>query len=77
MELFVGYMVVWCFLVELVCKGYVGIMYLYKESLIFKVIYLMIGVLELMDEEGWIIILEFENFYLIEVYILNFGIGFK
>ena len=76
-ELFAGYTVVWRSSVEPARKGYAGTMYLYKESLTPKVTYPTIGAPEPMDEEGRIITLEFENFYLTEVYTPNSGTGLK
>ena len=76
-ELFAGYTVVWRSSVEPARKGYAGTIYLYKESLTPKVTYPTIGAPEPMDEEGRIITLEFENFYLTEVYTPNSGTGLK
>lgn len=58
-------------------KGYAGTMYLYKKTLTPQVTYPVIGAPAPMDAEGRIITLEFDQFYLTEVYTPNSGNGLK
>lgn len=62
---FLEYDLVWWLLVEFVCKGYVGIMFLYCKGLNFIVSFFEIDVFIIMDNEGCIIIFELENCYII------------
>lgn len=72
-EIFPEYDHVWRSSEEPARKGYAGTMFLYKEELSPKVTYPKIGAPEPMDYEGRIITLEFDNFYLTEVYTPNSG----
>lgn len=58
-------------------KGYAGTMFIYKDSYQPKVTYPTIGAPDTMDFEGRIISLEFDNFYLTQVYTPNAGDGLK
>ena len=70
---FPDYEVVWNSSVEPARKGYAGTMFLYKNKLTPKVTYPTIGAPDTMDSEGRIITLEFDNFYLTQVYTPNAG----
>ncbi len=56
-------------------KGYAGTMFLYKKGLEPKISYPEIGAPSTMDQEGRIITLEFDGFYLNQVYTPNAGDG--
>lgn len=56
-------------------KGYAGTMFLYKNSLSPLVSFPEIGAPDTMDFEGRIITLEFDDFYLTQVYTPNAGDG--
>ena len=58
-------------------KGYAGTMFLYKEKYQPQVSYPDINAPSTMDSEGRIITLEFEDFYLTQVYTPNAGDGLK
>lgn len=72
-EKFPEYEVVWRSSCEPARKSYAGTMFLYKNHLAPKVTYPEIGAPELLDYEGRIITLEFDNFYLSQVYTPNSG----
>ncbi len=72
-ELFPGYSIVWNSSVEPARKGYAGTMFLYKNFLKPQVTFPAIGAPGTMDAEGRIITLEFEDFYLTQVYTPNAG----
>ncbi len=72
-ELFPDYHNVWNSSVEPARKGYAGTMFLYKNHLDPHVTYPEIGAPSTMDYEGRIITLEFEDFYLTQVYTPNSG----
>ncbi len=72
-EIFPEYEIVWNCSVEPARKGYAGTMFLYKNSLKPKVSYPKIGAPGTMDFEGRIITLEFDSFYLTQVYTPNAG----
>ncbi|QQK08420.1 exodeoxyribonuclease III [Miniphocaeibacter halophilus] len=74
-EMFPAYEIVWSCSVEPARKGYAGTMFLYKEDLQPSVSFPTIGAPSTMDAEGRIITLEFENFYLTQVYTPNAGDG--
>lgn len=76
-EMFPDYKVVWNSSVEPARKGYAGTMFLYKNNLEPKVIYPEIGAPDTMDLEGRIITLEFDEFYITQVYTPNAGDGLK
>lgn len=73
--LFPDYEVVWTNSEEPARKGYAGTMFLYKKGLDLQVTYPKIGAPTTMDLEGRIITLEFEDFYLTQVYTPNAGDG--
>ncbi len=70
---FPEYEIVWNSSVEPARKGYAGTMFLYKNKLTPKVTYPSIGAPSTMDAEGRIITLEFDDFYLTQVYTPNAG----
>ncbi len=72
-EWFPGYSIVWNSSVEPARKGYAGTMFLYKNFLKPQVTFPAIGAPGTMDAEGRIITLEFEDFYLTQVYTPNAG----
>ncbi|MNP24349.1 Exodeoxyribonuclease [compost metagenome] len=73
--MFPDYKVVWNSSVEPARKGYAGTMFLYKENLEPVVTYPAIGAPSTMDYEGRIITLEFDDFFLTQVYTPNAGDG--
>lgn len=72
-EFFPGYDFVWRSSVEPARKGYAGTMFLYKNHLKPEVTYPKIGAPDTMDDEGRIITLEFDDFYITQVYTPNAG----
>ena len=74
-EMFPDYDLVWNSSVEPARKGYAGTMFLYKKTLTPIVTFPKIGAPSTMDFEGRIITLEFEHFYLTQVYTPNAGDG--
>lgn len=72
---FPDYDIVWNSSVEPARKGYAGTMFLYKNDLKPLVTFPKIGAPGTMDSEGRIITLEFDNFYLTQVYTPNAGDG--
>ncbi len=72
-ELLPDYINVWNSSVEPARKGYAGTMFLYKNTLEPIVTYPKIGAPSTMDLEGRIITLEFDDFYLTQVYTPNAG----
>lgn len=72
-EMFPDYEIVWNSSVEPARKGYAGTMFLYKSDLKPTVTIPAIGAPGTMDAEGRILTLEFENFYLTQVYTPNAG----
>lgn len=76
-ELFPDYENTWRSSVEPARKGYAGTMFLYKKELNPIVSFPTIGAPSTMDLEGRIITLEFENFFVTQVYTPNAGDGLK
>ncbi len=76
-ESFPGYEAVWRSSVEPARKGYAGTMFLYKEELQPEVTYPSIGSPGTLDSEGRIITLEFDDFYITQVYTPNAGDALK
>ncbi|MFZ1302485.1 MAG: exodeoxyribonuclease III [Lactococcus raffinolactis] len=76
-ERFPGYAIAWRSSVEPARKGYAGTMFLYKEDLTVTIETPEIGAPSTMDSEGRVITLEFDNFYLTQVYTPNAGDGLK
>lgn len=72
-EMFPDYEIVWNSSVEPARKGYAGTMFLYKNDLKPTVTFPAIGAPGTMDAEGRIITLEFESFYITQVYTPNAG----
>jgi exodeoxyribonuclease-3 len=73
--MFPDYEIVWNSSKEPARKGYAGTMFLYKDNLIPSVTYPVIEAPSTMDAEGRIITLEFEHFFLTQVYTPNAGDG--
>lgn len=76
-ELFPDYENTWRSSVEPARKGYAGTMFLYKKELNPTVSFPTIGAPSTMDLEGRIITLEFEDFFVTQVYTPNAGDGLK
>lgn len=76
-NMFPDYEIVWNSSVEPARKGYAGTMFLYRNDLAPSVTYPVIGAPDTMDAEGRILTLEFEDFYLTQVYTPNAGDGLK
>lgn len=74
-QMFPDYELVWNSSVEPARKGYAGTMFLYKNDLAPVASFPKIGAPSTMDSEGRIITLEFDNFYLTQVYTPNAGDG--
>jgi len=72
-EKFPNYEIVWNSSVEPARKGYAGTMFLYKNDLAPSVSFPVIGAPSTMDAEGRIITLEFDQFYVTQVYTPNAG----
>ena len=73
--MFPDYKNAWNSSVEPARKGYAGTMFLYKKDLKPTVTFPVIGAPSTMDAEGRIITLEFDHFYLTQVYTPNAGDG--
>ncbi|SDJ95958.1 exodeoxyribonuclease III [Streptococcus gallolyticus] len=76
-DYFPEYEVSWRSSVEPARKGYAGTMFLYKSSLTPRISYPEIGAPDTMDSEGRIITLEFDKFFVTQVYTPNAGDGLK
>ena len=76
-ELFPGYENTWRSSQEPARKGYAGTMFLYKKELTPVVTFPEIGAPSTMDLEGRIITLEFDEFFVTQVYTPNAGDGLK
>ncbi len=69
--------------VEWVCsvppakKGYSGTMFLVRNTLEAKCLTPRLGAPDTMDDEGRLLVLDFDNFYLVNVYTPNAGDGLK
>ncbi|WP_139905150.1 exodeoxyribonuclease III [Clostridium thermarum] len=74
-EMFPNYKIVWNSSVDPARKGYAGTMFLYKDTLNPSVTYPAISAPGTMDYEGRIITLEFDKFFLTQVYTPNAGDG--
>ncbi|MGT2907691.1 exodeoxyribonuclease III [Streptococcus dentiloxodontae] len=74
---FPDYKIAWRSSVEPARKGYAGTMFLYKAELSPTITYPEIGAPTTMDSEGRIITLEFDNFFVTQVYTPNAGDGLK
>ncbi len=70
---FSNYEIAWNSSVEPARKGYAGTMFLYKKELTPSVSYPAIGAPGTMDVEGRILTLEFDNFFITQVYTPNVG----
>ncbi|HAK39232.1 exodeoxyribonuclease [Streptococcus infantarius subsp. infantarius] len=76
-DYFPDYDISWRSSVEPARKGYAGTMFLYKKELTPEISFPEIGAPDTMDSEGRIITLEFDNFYVTQVYTPNAGDGLK
>ena len=76
-ELFPGYKNTWRSSQEPARKGYAGTMFLYKKELTPTISFPEIGAPSTMDLEGRIITLEFDTFFVTQVYTPNAGDGLK
>jgi len=76
-EMFKGYNYTWRSSQEPARKGYAGTMFFYKDKYAPEVTFPEIGAPDTMDLEGRIITLEFEDFYITQVYTPNAGDGLK
>ncbi|HFI0232255.1 TPA: exodeoxyribonuclease III [Streptococcus suis] len=74
---FPGYENTWRSSVEPARKGYAGTLFLYKNHLTPIISFPEIGAPTTMDSEGRIITLEFDDFYVTQVYTPNAGDGLK
>lgn len=74
---FPAYNLAWRSSVEPARKGYAGTMFLYKKELSVTATTPEIGAPSTMDSEGRIITLEFDTFFLTQVYTPNAGDGLK
>ncbi|HEL1717341.1 TPA: exodeoxyribonuclease III [Streptococcus suis] len=74
---FPGYANTWRSSVEPARKGYAGTLFLYKNHLTPTITFPEIGAPTTMDSEGRIITLEFDGFYVTQVYTPNAGDGLK
>ena len=72
-EYFPQYELAWNSSIEPARKGYSGTMFLYRDHLQPEISYPKIGAPDTMDLEGRIITLEFEEFFLTQVYTPNAG----
>ncbi len=72
-EYFPGYKVEWLSSIPPAKKGYAGTMILYKEGLTAKREVPRLGAPDTMDDEGRLLVLEFDNFYFANVYTPNSG----
>ena len=76
-ECFPGYHVEWVSSEPPARKGYAGTMVLYREGMKAEKIVPRIGAPEPMDDEGRLLVLEYEKFYFVNVYTPNAGDGLK
>ncbi|MET3557195.1 exodeoxyribonuclease-3 [Streptococcus rupicaprae] len=74
---FPGYAIVWRSSCEPARKGYAGTMFLYRKDLTPIISFPEIGSPTTMDSEGRIITLEFDNFFVTQVYTPNAGDGLR
>ena len=76
-EYFPGYKLEWLSSVPPAKKGYAGTMILYRDGLSPRRLEAKLNAPDTMDDEGRLLTLEFENFYLVNVYTPNSGDGLK
>lgn len=74
---FPEYQIAWRASVEPARKGYAGTLFLYRSTLNPVITYPRIGAPSTMDDEGRIITLEFDKFFVTQVYTPNAGNGLK
>ena len=76
-QYFPDYENTWRSSVEPARKGYAGTMFLYKKELSPTITFPEIGAPSTMDSEGRIITLEFDNYFVTQVYTPNAGDGLR
>ncbi|MET3643648.1 exodeoxyribonuclease III [Streptococcus gallinaceus] len=76
-DYFPGHDVAWRSSIEPARKGYAGTMFLYRKNLAPIITFPEIGAPTTMDLEGRIITLEFDNFFVTQVYTPNAGDGLR
>lgn len=76
-EYFPGYKLEWLSSVPPAKKGYAGTMILYRDGFSPRRLEAKLNAPDTMDDEGRLLTLEFENFYLVNVYTPNSGDGLK
>lgn len=76
-EFFPGYTVEWVSSAPPAKKGYAGTMILYHRNMTAKKEVPSLGAPDTMDMEGRLLTLEFDNFFLVNVYTPNAGDGLK
>ena len=76
-EYFPGYKLEWLSSVPPAKKGYAGTMILYRDGLSPRRLEAKLNAPDTMDDEGRLLTLEFESFYLVNVYTPNSGDGLK
>ena len=76
-EYFPGYKIEWLSSVPPAKKGYAGTMILYKEDMTARREDIRLGAPDTMDDEGRLLVLDFDAFYFANVYTPNSGDGLK
>jgi len=74
---FPGYSIEWVSSAPPAKKGYAGTMFIIREGLNAKKLVPRISAPDTMDDEGRLLVLEFESFYFVNVYTPNAGDGLK
>lgn len=74
---FTDYRVEWVSSLPPAKKGYAGTMFIIKNNLSANTIIPRIGAPDTMDDEGRLLVLEFDGFYFVNVYTPNAGDGLK
>ncbi len=74
---FKGYELVWLSSAPPARKGYAGTMVLYKKDYKAESIFPKLGAPDTMDAEGRLLVLDFGNYYFVNVYTPNAGDGLK
>ena len=76
-EYFPDYTVEWVSSVPPAKKGYAGTMILYKQGLQAQKLLPKLGAPDTMDDEGRLLVLEFDKFFFVNVYTPNSGDGLR
>ncbi|MCR5288829.1 MAG: exodeoxyribonuclease III [Treponema sp.] len=76
-EYFPDYIVEWVSSVPPAKKGYAGTMILYKQGLQAQKLLPKLGAPDTMDDEGRLLVLEFDKFFFVNVYTPNSGDGLR